>query len=88
MLDALEAEPEPVPGLTSAQFHASTDGRQVINYAEWTSEQAHSDALDRGPDGVGQTDLPEWRRVRAFPGVTSNTVTRYILHQALTPRLT
>ncbi len=82
VLDALEAETEPVPGLMAAHFHTSTDGRRVINYAEWFSDQAYSDALDRGPEGVGQTDLPEWRHVRAFPGVINNTVTRYVLQQA------
>lgn len=70
VLDALGAEPEPIPGLISAHFHWSTDGTQVINYAEWTSEQAHKHALDNGPDGIAQTDLPEWRRVVDFPGVT------------------
>ncbi len=82
VLEALEAETEPVPGLMAAHFHTSTDGTRVINYAEWFSEQTYSDALERGPEGVGQTDLPEWRRVRAFPGVINNTVTRYVLHQA------
>jgi hypothetical protein len=81
---ALAAEPEPAPGLIAAHFHASTDGTRVVNYAEWISAQAHRDALTHGPNGVGQTELPEWRRVREFPGVTGNTVGRYTLHRSLT----
>lgn len=82
---ALAAEPEPAPELIAAHFHASVDGTQVVNYAEWTSAQAHRDALDHGPGGVGQADLPEWRRVRDFPGVAANTVGRYALHRSLAP---
>jgi hypothetical protein len=86
VVDALEAEPHPIPGMIRAHFHASTDGNQVLNYAEWTSERAYDEALADGPGGVGQTDLPEWRKVRAFPGVTANTVTRYTLHRGLVLR--
>lgn len=81
---ALAAEPQPAPGLIAAHFHASTDGTRVVNYAEWTSAQAHRDALADGPDGIGQAELPEWRRVREFPGVTANTVGRYALRRSLT----
>lgn len=81
---ALAAEPEPAAGLIAAHFHASTDGTRVLNYAEWASAQAHRDALESGPDGVGQAELPEWRRVHEFPGVTGNTVGRYALHWSLT----
>lgn len=82
---ALAAEPEPAPGLIAAHFHASTDGTQVLNYAEWTSAQAHRDALESGPNGIGQAELAEWRHVHEFPGVTGNTVGRYALHRCLTP---
>lgn len=54
VLDALEAEPKPIPGMIAAHFHTSTDGTQVLNYAEWTSEHAYDEALDSGPDGRGR----------------------------------
>jgi hypothetical protein len=69
--------------MIGAHFHAGIAGAQVFNYAEWTSEAAYDEALAHGPAGVGQTDLPEWRHVRDFPGVTSNTVTRYVLHRSV-----
>lgn len=81
---ALAAEPQPAPGLFAAHFHASTDGTQVLNYAEWTSAQAHRDALEGGPGGLGRAERPEWRRVHEFPGVTANTVGRYVVHRFLT----
>lgn len=83
VLAAFEAEPEPVPGLIAAHFHTSIDGTQVINYAEWSSERAYDEALNRGPDGVTQTELPQWRHVRDFPGVTTNTAARFAVHRTL-----
>ena len=84
VVSALETEPEPTPGLIAAHFHRSIDGTKVVNYAEWTSEQAHRDALDHGPDGLAQTDRPEWRRVTEFAGVADNTnVKRYLEHRSL-----
>lgn len=36
-----------VPGFISANLHASLDGTRVINYAQWSSEQAYQDAMGR-----------------------------------------
>ena len=84
VIGALSSETEPLPGLVAAHFHVSTDGTRVLNDAEWTSEEAHQDALDRSGHGVvGRS--PEWRRVRSFPGVRRNDdVRRYRLHRSLT----
>jgi heme-degrading monooxygenase HmoA len=84
VFDALELEGEPHPGLISAHFHLSTDGTRVFNYAEWSSEQAYSEALSKGPEGIGQTDAPEWRRTMDFPGLKGFGVKRYHLHRSLT----
>jgi hypothetical protein len=83
VVDALEAEPNAIPGMICGHFHASLAGNRALNYAEWTSEQAYDDALAHGPGGVGQTDLPHWRTVREFGGVTTNTVTRDALDRAI-----
>lgn len=82
---ALHAEPEPIPGMIAAHFHRSTDGSQVVNYAEWTSEQAHGDALGNGSEGLAQTDLPQWHRVVDFPGVVDLIqFKRYLEYRSLT----
>jgi hypothetical protein len=79
---ALDAETALHPGGISGYFHVSTDGRRVLNYAEWTSEAAHRDALERS--GQGAVGLgPKWQEVRAFRGVKSNGVSRYFLHRSL-----
>jgi hypothetical protein len=84
VVSALETDPDATPGLIAAHFHRSIDGAKVVNYAEWTSEQAHHDALDQGADGLAQTDRPEWRRVAEFAGVTDNTnIKRYLEHRSL-----
>ncbi|MET7363150.1 antibiotic biosynthesis monooxygenase [Streptomyces sp. NPDC005562] len=77
VVEALDTDPAGHPGLLSAHFHVSTDGRRVVNYAEWESEQAHVDALAAAGDGVG-SPTPHWRRVQDFPGVVrDDAVARY-----------
>jgi hypothetical protein len=74
---ALDSEPTPAPGGVSGFFHLSTDGRRMLNYAEWTSEEAHIAALEAPGDngGIGTTDA--WKAVRRHPGLKSSTVKRY-----------
>jgi Antibiotic biosynthesis monooxygenase len=85
VIAAIEAEPEPIPGLVAGHFHLSEDRRRVVNYAEWTSEQAYDLALGSGPPGIAQTDLPEWRLVWEAPGVLANTAARYVIRGTLAP---
>lgn len=82
VFDALAAETEPHPGGISGHFHVSTDGTRVLNYAEWTDEDAHRDALRKsGRKTVGTS--PDWRRVQDFPGVRSSGFTRFRLLRSL-----
>jgi hypothetical protein len=84
VLEALHGKDEPHAGLISAHFHITTDGR-ILNYAEWTDEDAHRDAMENGPTtGIGQTDSPEWRRVQNMPNVKPIALERYRLHRSLT----
>ncbi|WP_158888776.1 antibiotic biosynthesis monooxygenase [Amycolatopsis anabasis] len=66
-------------GLIAAHFHVSTDGSKVLNFAEWTSEQAHQDVLD-----TTGTRSATARAARDFPGVRNLTITRhrFALHLA------
>ncbi|TJZ79287.1 antibiotic biosynthesis monooxygenase [Rhodococcus oryzae] len=75
VFEALESDPAPAPGGISGHFHVSVDGTRVLNYAEWESAQAHSDAL-AGGEGIGSA-TPEWYRVQSFPGVTGVGMRRY-----------
>jgi hypothetical protein len=83
VIDALEAEPDDIPGLICAYLHVSASGTRVVNFAEWTSERAYAEALASGPRGVGQTDLTEWQKVKDFQGVTGDTVNQYAFHRTL-----
>jgi hypothetical protein len=65
-------------------FHVSTDGRHVLNYAEWISAEAHRQALARS-GGRGIASGPLWDKVQTMPGVRPQSVTRYHLHRTLTP---
>ncbi|MFI7534388.1 antibiotic biosynthesis monooxygenase [Streptosporangium sp. NPDC049376] len=79
---ALAAETDLHPGGISGHFHTSLDGTRVLNYAEWTDEASHQEALDNSGRGtVGST--PEWLRVLEFPGVRRNEFRRYHLHASL-----
>lgn len=55
-----------VPGLVAGHFRTSADGTRVVNYAEWTDEQAHAATLDSGdPRGVRRCLTQEIPGVRA-----------------------
>lgn len=69
------ASGESHPGGIGACFHVSTDGTRVLNYAEWTSAQAHQDALERGNGSVGLGEA--WRRVQSFTHLTGGEVRRH-----------
>lgn len=79
---ALASEDKPAPGGISGHFHVSTDGTRVLNYAEWTDEQSHRDALARSGRGtVGVSG--EWRKVQEFPGVRGSGFRRYRMVRSL-----
>ncbi|MGH1555404.1 hypothetical protein ACRAWF_36875 [Streptomyces sp. L7] len=77
MFEPLENEPAPHPGGTAARFHLSTDGTRVLNYAEWTSAQAHLEALAAPGDGIGSATLRWERASRRGRASGSTTVSRY-----------
>lgn len=55
----------PMAGSIAAHFHASTDGTRVLNYAEWTDEQAHIDMVTADdPHGVRRRVTGEMPGVR------------------------
>lgn len=82
VFEALEAETEPHPGGISGHFHISVDGARVLNYAEWTSEEAHREAIERSGQGsIGSG--PKWLQVRSFPGIKSSGYKRYRLAHSL-----
>jgi hypothetical protein len=86
VLKALEGDAPPPEGLLSANFFASRDGALVLNFAEWTSAEAHRRALRRGAYGqhgsIGDSNL--WRATREHPAITpEHEVRRYERHLAL-----
>jgi hypothetical protein len=82
VFEALEAETELHPGGISGHFHVSVDGARVLNYAEWTDENAHREAIERsGQESIGSG--PKWREVRSFPGIKSSGYKRYRLARSL-----
>ncbi|MBB5123033.1 hypothetical protein AF335_12185 [Streptomyces eurocidicus] len=76
IIDALLDGPlvKGTPGLLSAHFHYSLDGSRVLNYAEFTEDQAHLDFL-ADPTAMGSTQL-----TNDMPGVRGIGGKRYILH--------
>jgi hypothetical protein len=82
IFEALEAEAEPHPGGISGHFHVSVDGARALNYAEWTSEEAHREAIERSGQGTIGSG-PKWREARDFPGIKSGGYRRYRLAHSL-----
>ncbi|QIZ01044.1 antibiotic biosynthesis monooxygenase [Streptomyces sp. S1D4-11] len=63
------------PGMISANFHLSADGTRVLNYAEWTSDEAHVEFL------AGATRTATLRATHDTPGVRPIGFKRYhLLH--------
>jgi heme-degrading monooxygenase HmoA len=76
-----DSEPEAVPGLISAHLHASTDGTRVINYAEWTDEDAHQRMIDATPTN----DQAQWRNeITGTAGIRFTGYKRFHLYRTLT----
>ncbi|MFF3378945.1 antibiotic biosynthesis monooxygenase family protein [Streptomyces sp. NPDC002680] len=65
------------PGLLSANFHVSRDGTRVLNYAEWTSDEAHRAFL------AGATHTTTRRVSDDTPGVRPIGFKRYHLHRSI-----
>jgi len=81
VLRALNGDPSPPVGLLTANFFASRDGGFVLNFAEWTSPEAHREALALGSYGqhgsIGSSAL--WRATREHPAITpDHEVHRYV----------
>jgi hypothetical protein len=82
VFEALDQDTALPAGGLGAFFHVSTDGRHVLNYAEWVSADAHRQAL--AATGRGISSGPLWDKVQTMPGVRHQSVTRYHLHRTLT----
>lgn len=81
VLLALNGDAEPPPGLISANFFATHDEATVLNFARWTSADAHREALERGHYGrqgsIGTSPL--WQTTREHPGIrVEHEVCRYM----------
>ncbi|MER7847105.1 hypothetical protein ABTZ03_24500 [Kitasatospora sp. NPDC096077] len=76
-LDAAHAAGDAPEGALGAHFHISADGRHVLNYAEWTSEEAHAAFM------VGAQRRQALGRVGGMPTKTSPGNSRYRLFRAL-----
>lgn len=82
VIDALASEKQFPQGGLSAYFHISLDGMSMLNYAEWASEKAHQDAMDRSEHGtIGLSPL--WEKVIDFPGRLHNSsIKRYRFYKS------
>ncbi len=66
------------PGFLSASYHLSLDGTQVVNYAQWTSEQAWRDFnADPESHALG-------RAIHAVPTVVGPSGNGFSLYRSVT----
>ncbi|MDJ1134967.1 antibiotic biosynthesis monooxygenase [Streptomyces iconiensis] len=65
----------PADGLIGAYFYVSSDGTRVLNYAEWTDEQAHKAAIGNRPRGNAQ-----WEEAHTWPGLRRTNFLRFRPH--------
>ncbi|GHH70700.1 putative quinol monooxygenase [Kitasatospora indigofera] len=62
------------PGFIAANYHASVDGRHVVNYAQWRDEAAYRDSFRDNPR-AGELRAT----ITAMPGVTAPSMVGYTL---------
>ncbi|MCB5182940.1 antibiotic biosynthesis monooxygenase [Streptomyces antimicrobicus] len=84
VIEALATDPALPAGGLSGTFHLGTDGARMLNYAEWTSEEAHIEALASPGAGIG-SDTEAWAAVQAHAGMTTNRFRRYLPGLTLVP---
>ncbi|MET7832469.1 antibiotic biosynthesis monooxygenase [Micromonospora sediminicola] len=66
------------PGFISANYHVSTDGTRLVNYAQWVSEEAYRESFKRNPRaGALRAALA------AIPGVQGPEMTGYTLARSI-----
>nr|WSU75183.1 antibiotic biosynthesis monooxygenase [Streptomyces anulatus] len=80
LVDVLDVPPaEQPPGMLSANFHTSVDATRVLNYAEWTSVEAHLAFLD------SMTRVKTLRASGDVPGVRPIGFKRFHLYRSIAP---
>ncbi len=80
VINAIEqAPPAANRGMISANFFVSTDGTRVLNFAEWTSDEAHEAFLD------GVARAAALRISQSIPGVRPIGHRRLHVHRVLEP---
>ena len=64
-------------GLIATHFHVSVDGTRVLKIAEWTTADAHRNAVTEPAARLRST-------TQRFPGVTGIAVQRFTPYQGVT----
>ncbi|MCI0386086.1 antibiotic biosynthesis monooxygenase [Streptomyces sp. CNQ085] len=79
LCDSLESQSAGIrSGMLSANFHVTPDGTRVLNYAEWSTDEAHIAFLDEpGRDAI-------FRISSEVPGVRPIGFKRFHRHLFLT----
>lgn len=84
LFDVVESRPNRHhPGSIASHFHLSTDGKRIMNYAEFTSEKAHEEMLKtqlRQDD-----DVP--RLIKSMPGLKPLGFERFQLYKTVSRNL-
>ncbi len=82
LLDLLAGEVETWvrfrPGFLSANYHVSTDGSRLVNYAQWVSEEAYRQSFRDNPNSGALREA-----ITAIPGVEGLEMVGYTLARSV-----
>ncbi|MEV0368576.1 antibiotic biosynthesis monooxygenase [Streptomyces sp. NPDC050636] len=79
-------EETPLPaGFLSRVLFAGTDGRSILNYAQWTSDAAHQEFVRTESTGLRERIAAELDGVGGAEGVGNSGPTRFRLYRSLLP---
>jgi quinol monooxygenase YgiN len=56
LLEATEKTMSQIPGFVSATIHKSLDGKRVVNYAQWDSQESF-EAMRQNPDAIKHMEI-------------------------------
>ncbi|MEV4659272.1 antibiotic biosynthesis monooxygenase [Micromonospora sp. NPDC049301] len=66
------------PGFISANYHFSIDGTRLVNYAQWTSEEAYRESFKSNPRAGALRQA-----LAGMPGVQGPEMVAYTLRRSI-----
>lgn len=78
-------EDDPIDGLLAAHFHASDDGTNMVNLAEWRSADDHRRMMSAAAEAAAAGADDPAEEIHTFSGIVATAVDRFRIAHHLVP---